>query len=111
MTNMRIRFLSILSLSILVPALALAQQTPQSFADTQLPSLLAIYKDIHSHPALSGREERTALLIAKELSAAACQVSDHLGKCENAKTKGYGVAGGRRSGGGPHGVARTEVDS
>src|SRR5438874_9996328 len=111
MTNMRIRFLSILSLSILVPALALAQQTPQSFADTQLPSLLAIYKDIHSHPELSGHEERTALLIAKELRAAGCQVTEHLGKYENAKLKGYGVVGVMKNGDGPIVLVRTDMDA
>src|SRR5437773_4076937 len=111
MTNMRIRFLSILSLSILVPALALAQQTPQSFADTRLPSLLAIYKDIHSHPELSGHEERTALLIAKELRAAGCQVTEHLGKYENAKLKGYGVVGVMKNGDGPIVLVRTDMDA
>src|SRR5213080_1354907 len=111
MTNMRIRFLSILSLSILVPALAIAQQTPQSFADTQLPSLLAIYKDIHSHPELSGHEERTALLIAKELRAAGCQVTEHLGKYENAKLKGYGVVGVMKNGDGPIVLVRTDMDA
>src|SRR5437762_13715283 len=93
MTSMRIRFFSILPLSIPVSALALAQQTPQSLADAELPSLLAIYKDIHTHPELSGHEERTALLIAKELRAAGCQVTEHLGKYENSQFKGHGVVG------------------
>jgi len=67
--------------SLLLPTLSLfAQQTPQSLADAELPSLLAIYKDIHSHPELSGHEERTATLIAKELRTAGCQVTEHLGK-------------------------------
>src|SRR5438046_5966605 len=111
MTNMRIRFLSILSLSILVPALALAQQTPQSFADTQLPSLLAIYKDIHSHPELSGHEERTAALVAKELRAACCDVTELLGKYENSKLKGYGVVGVMKNGDGPTVLVRTDMDA
>src|SRR2546430_1099394 len=102
---------SIVLLSILLPALAIAQQTPQSFADTQLPSLLAIYKDIHSHPELSGHEERTALLIAKELRAAGCQVTEHLGKYENAKLKGYGVVGVMKNGDGPIVLVRTDMDA
>src|SRR5206468_7337783 len=111
MTNMRIRFLSILSLSILVPALALAQQTPQSFADTQLPSLLAIYKDIHSHPELSGHEERTSELIAKELRAAGCEVSDHIGIYDKPELKGYGVIGVMKNGNGPTVLVRTDMDA
>src|SRR5207249_8027364 len=101
MTSMRIRFFSILSLSIPVSALALAQQTPQSLADAELPSLLTIYKDIHTHPELSGYEERTAALVVKELRAAGCQVTEHVGKYENSKLKGYGVVGVMKNGDGP----------
>src|SRR5438874_4895994 len=111
MTSMRIRFFSILSLSIPVSALALAQQTPQSLADAGLPSRLAIYKDNHTHPGLSGYEERTAALIAKELRAAGCQVTEHLGKYENSKLKGYGVVGVMKNGDGPTVLVRTDMDA
>src|SRR2546423_1109971 len=111
MTRMRIRFFSILSLSIPVSALALAQQTPQSLADAELPSLLAIYKDIHTHPELSGHEERSASLVAKELRAAGCQVTEHVGKYENPKLKGYGVVGVMKNGDGPIVLVRTDMDA
>src|SRR4026207_303240 len=102
---------SIALLSIFLPALAFAQQTPQSLADAELPSLLAIYKDIHTHPELSGHEERTAPLIAKELRAAGCQVTEHLGKYENPKLKGYGVVGVMKNGDGPIVLVRTDMDA
>src|SRR4026208_875543 len=102
---------SIVLLSVLVPALAVAQQTPQSLADAGLPSLLAIYKDVHTHPELSGHEERTASLIAKELRAAGCQVTEHLGKYENSKLKGYGVVGVMKNGDGPTVLVRTDMDA
>src|SRR5215471_13688660 len=108
---MKIFSSSIVLLSILVPAFGVAQQTPQSLADTELPSLLAIYKDIHSHPELSGHEERTASLIAKELRAAGCQVTEHLGKYENPKLKGYGVVGVMKNGDGPIVLVRTDMDA
>src|SRR6266550_3244935 len=76
MTSMKIRSWSILSLSILSAVSVFAQQTPQSVAEAELPSLLAIYKDVHSHPELSGHEEHTSALIAKELRAAGCQVTE-----------------------------------
>src|SRR5437762_5289943 len=57
-----------------------AQATPQSIADAELPSLLTIYKDIHSHPELSTQEQRTAPIIAKELRAAGCEVTEDFGK-------------------------------
>src|SRR6267378_1375547 len=102
---------SIALLFILLPALVLAQRTPQSLADAELPSLLTIYKDIHTHPELSGHEERTATLIAKELRTSGCQVTEHLGKYENPKLKGYGVVGVMKNGDGPTVLVRTDMDA
>jgi amidohydrolase len=108
---MKIRSLLILLLSMWVAPLILAQQTPQSLADAELPSLLGIYKDIHSHPELSGYEERTAALVAKELRAAGCQVTEHVGKYENSKLKAYGVVGVMKNGDGPTVLVRTDTDA
>jgi amidohydrolase len=108
---MKIRSLLILLLSMWVAPLILAQQTPQSLADAELPSLLGIYKDIHSHPELSGHEERTAALVAKELRAAGCQVTEHVGKYENSKLKAYGVVGVMKNGDGPTVLVRTDTDA
>jgi hippurate hydrolase len=80
---MKIRSLLILLLSMWIAPFILAEQTPQSLADAELPSLLGIYKDVHSHPELSAQEERTAALVAKELRAAGCEVTEHVGKFEN----------------------------
>ena len=88
-----------------------AQQTPQSLADAELPSLLTIYKDIHTHPELSGYEERTAALVAKELRAAGCQVTEHVGKYENSKLKAYGVVGVMKNGDGLTVLVRTDMDA
>jgi amidohydrolase len=108
---MKIRFLSILLLPNLVPTLVFAQQTPQTLADRELPSLLAIYKDIHSHPELSGHEERTAALIAKELRAAGCEVTENFGKYDDPKLKSYGVIGVMKNGDGPRVLVRTDMDA
>jgi hippurate hydrolase len=108
---MNICSLLILLLSICVGPLIFAQQTPHSLADAELPSLLGIYKDIHSHPELSGHEERTAAIVAKELRAAGCQVTEHLGKYENSKLKAYGVVGVMKSGDGPTVLVRTDMDA
>src|SRR6266699_188509 len=93
MTNMNVRFCAILSLSIVFPALAFAQQTPQSLAYAERPWLRASWKDGHSPPDLSGHEERPAALILKELGAAGCEVTEHLGKSDDPKFKGYRVIG------------------
>src|SRR6266446_4895798 len=88
---MKILALSALTFSLLFRTSALAQQTPQSLADSELPSLLTIYKDIHSHPELSTQEQRTAPIIAKELRAAGCEVTEDFGKYDNPNLKSYGV--------------------
>src|SRR5437899_1329772 len=98
---MKIRSLLISLLSLWLAPLAFAQQTPQSFADAELPSLLTIYKDIHTHPELSGHEEQTSALIAKELRAAGCDVTEHFGKYDNANFKSCGVIGIMKNGDGP----------
>ncbi len=108
---MKILRVRILLLSILISRSVFAQQTPQSLADAELPSLLTIYKDIHTHPELSGYEERTAALVAKELRAAGCQVTEHVGKYENSKLKGYGVVGVMKNGDGPTVLVRTDMDA
>jgi amidohydrolase len=108
---MKNRPLLISFLSVWLAPLVSAQQTPQSLADAELPSLLGIYKDIHSHPELSGYEERTAALVAKELRAAGCQVTEHLGKYENSKHKAYGVVGVMKNGRGPTVLVRTDLDA
>ena len=90
---------------------AFAQQTPQTIADAELPSLLAIYEDVHSHPELSTREERTAALVAKELRAAGCQVTEHVGKYANPNLKCYGIVGIMKNGDGPTVLVRTDMDA
>lgn len=102
--------LSILSLSILTTCLAFAQQTPQSLADAELPSLVTIYKDLHAHPELSTHEEKSSAFIAKELRAVGCEVTEHIGKYPKPEIKGYGVVGLMKNGAGPTVLVRTDLD-
>jgi len=111
MTKIKAVSFSIILISILTAAIGVAQQTPQSLADAELPSLVGIYKDIHTHPELSGYEERTAALVAKELRAAGCQVTEHVGKYEDSKHKPYGVVGVMKNGDGPIVLVRTDTDA
>ena len=110
-SDMKIVLLPLVYLWLLFAVSGFAQQTPQSLADAELPSLLGIYKDVHSHPELSGHEERTAALVAKELRAAGCEVTEHLGKYENSKLKAYGVVGVMKNGDGPTVLVRTDMDA
>ena len=108
---MKIRSLLISLVSVWVAPLVLAQQTPQSLADAELPSLLTIYKDLHSHPELSTKEERSAGIVAKELRATGCEVTENFGKYDNSPWKCYGVVGVMKNGPGPTVVVRTDMDA
>lgn len=106
---MKIRFLA-LTLA-LAPIPLLAQQTPQSIADAELPSLITIYKDLHTHPELSTHEERSAAIVAKELKAAGCEVTERVGKYDKPGLTCFGVIGVMKNGEGPVVAVRTDLDA
>lgn len=108
---MKIRFLPILLLSPLLSFSASAQQTPQSLANAELPSLLTIYKDLHSHPELSTHEERSAEIVARELKAAGCDVTERVGKYDKPGKTCFGVVGVLKNGSGPTVLVRTDHDA
>ena len=93
------------------PLVRAADQTPAQIADQELPSLLTIYKDLHSHPELSTQEKRTSELVAKELKAAGCEVTVNLGKYDPPGPTGYGVVGVMKNGDGPVVLLRTDMDA
>jgi amidohydrolase len=106
--------MKVCSLSIaasIIATYAFAQQPIENIAESELPSLLAVYKDIHSHPELSAHEERTSAIIAKQLRAAGCEVTDHFGKYDKPNLKGYGVIGLMKNGEGPKVLVRTDMDA
>ena len=99
-------------LGLIFSASAFAQQPSlENIAASELPSLLAIYKDIHSHPELSGHEEQTSALVAKELRAAGCEVTENFGKYDKPNLKCYGVIGVMKNGAGPTILVRTDMDA
>ena len=107
---MKIRYLSLaLALGFAASPL-LAQQTPQALADAELPSLVAIYKNLHANPELSTREEKTAALVAKELKAAGCEVTERVGKYDKPGMTCFGVIGVMKNGEGPTVAIRTDLD-
>src|SRR6266516_1130192 len=88
-----------------------AQQTPQQIAEAELPSLFTIYKDIHTHPELSTQEQRTSALLAKELKAVGCDVTENVGKYGKPDQKCFGVVGLMKNGNGPVVLVRTDLDA
>src|SRR5438128_1994751 len=104
-------FCLVISISVLSAFSASAEQTPQSLADAELPSLLTIYKDFHTHPELSAHEERSAAIVAKELKAAGCEVTERVSKYEKPGATCFGVVGVMKNGAGPTVLARTDLDA
>jgi hippurate hydrolase len=68
-----------------------------------LPSLEAVYKDIHSHPELSMQEHRTAGIAAKHLTDSGFEVTTGVGET--------GVVGVLRNGDGPTVMLRADMDA
>src|SRR2546428_12719256 len=104
-------FCLVISISVLSAFSASAEQTPQSLADAELPSLLTIYKDFHTHPELSMHEERSAAIVAKELKAAGYQVTERVGKYDKASVTCFGVVGVMKNGAGPIVLVRSDLDA
>src|SRR3954466_15318127 len=104
------KFQIVFSLVATLNTAAFAQQTPQQIAGAELPSLITIYKDLHTHPELSTHEERSAAIVAKELKAAGCEVTEKVGKYEKAGLTCYGVIGVMKNGDGPTVAIRTDLD-
>lgn len=78
--------------------------------EQQIPSLLATYRDLHTHPELSHHEEHTSAFLAAELRKAGFTVTEHIGKYEDG-TPAYGIAGVLKNGSGPVVLLRTELDA
>ena len=70
-------------------------------ADT--PSLMAIYRDLHSHPELSGQEVRSAAILAAEARRLGYEVTTGVG--------GTGVVAVMRNGPGPVLLLRADMDA
>ena len=106
---MKFRFLLIISTAASLTSFA--QESPQQLVDAELPSLLTIYKDMHAHPELSTQEQRTSALLAKELKAVGCDVTENVGKYGKPNEKCYGVVGLMKNGDGPVVLVRTDLDA
>ena len=66
-------------------------------------SLLALYRDLHAHPELSGQEERTATRLAAALEEAGFRVMTGIG--------GHGLAAVLEDGEGPVVLVRADMDA
>ena len=109
MPNPRSALISAL-LFLALPALAAPADDYRPTVDSEVPSLLAIYKDLHAHPELSQYEEHTAALLANELRKSGYTVTEHVGRYADGQGA-YGVVAILKNGAGPMVLLRTEMDA
>jgi amidohydrolase len=103
---LRLRHLSLAVASTALLAATIASaQTPTA----QTP-LIAIYKDLHTHPELSHHEERTSAILAQALRDAGYTVTDHVGIYPDG-SHAFGVVGILKNGPGPTLLVRADMDA
>ncbi|MGE3174521.1 MAG: amidohydrolase [Planctomycetota bacterium] len=93
---------AIAALSAPLPAQAEAGPVA-AWVDGQLDELETFYRDLHRHPELSFHEDDTAARLAKALRARGVEVTTGVG--------GTGLVGVLRSGDGPVGMLRADLDA
>ena len=97
---MRNAIVVLLALQVSVAASA---DKPADWSMQNVDELLKVYQDIHSHPELSFREERTAAKLADEFKALGIAVTSGVGQT--------GVVGLLKNGDGPTIMIRTDLDA
>ncbi len=96
---MRILWTSAAALALAAPA---AAQTLGGEVEKQMPSLMAIYKDLHANPELSFMEVRSAGILAAEARKLGFKVTEKVG--------GTGIVAVLENGPGPVVLVRADMD-
>ena len=96
---MRILWAGAAALALAMPASA---QTLRGDVEMQMPSLMAIYKDLHANPELSFMEVRSAGILAAEARKLGFKVTEKVG--------GTGVVAVMENGPGPVVMVRADMD-
>ncbi|KQZ71546.1 peptidase M20 [Sphingopyxis sp. Root214] len=96
---MRIMWMSAAALALAAPA---AAQTLGGEVEKQMPSLMAIYKNLHANPELSFMEVRSAGILAAETRKLGYKVTEKVG--------GTGIVAVMENGPGPVVLVRADMD-
>src|ERR1043166_3597757 len=114
-SNLESYMRKMLPVGVICVALAITASGQQlsldAMIDRDITSWLTTYKNLHTTPELSHREEKTATFVAGELRKLGFTVTEHIGKYENAQWSGYGLVGILKNGPGPTVLVRTELDA
>ena len=103
MTSHRRAAFRLTALCLLAASAApLAAEPLRNAVSAEMPSLMAIYRDLHEHPELSFQEVRSAKVMADAARAAGFEVTEGVGKT--------GVVAILRNGNGPTVLIRADMD-
>ncbi len=97
--------------ALLACSLAYPQAIIESQIEKELPALLSTYKHLHSNPELSYFEQKTSILVAKELRSLGYTVTERVGKYEQPGLTSYRVVAVLKNGEGPTILLRTDLDA
>ena len=102
---MRILGIGLAALALSMPAVAQDRGVPDLGGDVQkqMPSLMAIYKDLHANPELSFMEVRSAGILAAEARKLGFAVTEKVG--------GTGIVAVMKNGAGPVVLVRADMDA
>ena len=87
------------------------QLSLDAMIDRDIAGWLTTYRNLHTTPELSHREEKTSAFVAGELRKLGFTVTERIGKFQNAQWNGYGVVAVLKNGPGPTVLVRTELDA
>lgn len=92
-----------LALGALLTAVPASAEAVRDAVAADMPSLMAIYRDLHANPELSLQEAKTSAKLAAEAKKLGFEVTTNFG--------GYGVVAVMRNGPGPVLMIRTDMDA
>ena len=78
--------------------------------EKELPSIVALYKQLHAAPELSFQEKNTAAVMARELRAAGYEVTENVGQYDRPGRVHYGIVAVMKNGAGPTLLIRADMD-
>src|SRR4026207_790970 len=108
---MRKLFLVAAVLALFVLNVNAQQLSLDAMIDRDIASWLATYRNLHTAPELSHREEKTSAFVAGGVCQLRFTVTERIGKYQNAQWNGYGVVAVMKNGPGPTVLVRTELDA
>ena len=97
--------------ALLASTINAQQLSLDAMIDRDIASWLSTYRNLHTAPELSHREEKTSAFVASELRKLGFTVTERIGKFQNTQWSGYGVIAVMKNGPGPTVLVRTELDA